>query len=803
MDTIRQDISYSIRMLFKNPAFALVTAGVLALGIGICTTIFSVVYGTLLRPLPYAQADRLMQVVWNYGDDSYSNLTANHFQFYHEHNRSFEALAAYTPAGFSLVGDQAAARVSGLHVSADYLRVLSSRPLLGRGFLAEDDLSGAEKTVILSHGLWNRRFGADERLIGRTVRLNGTAYTIIGVMPPDFRTFPAADVWTPIAPVHDTIGQGVNYQVIGRLKPETTRLLAQEEFKILSEEIRKTFPQQTPGDAVMGLHAYRDLIVDDVSTPLLVIFGAIGFVLLIACANIANLLLARAVTRRREMALRAALGAGRRRLIRQLLTESMMLALVGGAIGVLIAHWGLDVLTDFIPRDLPRLEDIQLDGRAVAFSLLVSLATGLLFGLAPALQMSDADLNESLKAASGRITADARRGRLRRLLTTGEIALSLVLLIGAALLIETFANLTGADPGFDPQRILSQQLWLTGSRYETTGSMSNYFDAVVQEVERLPGVQAAGVVAAGLPLERGGNTGVKIPGRDPQNAYTSADFRIITPGYFGTLNIPLLQGRLFGDGDTEQSTPVVIISARFAERVFPDDDPIGRTVGIRDQDRLIVGVVGDVKSFMDRAAPPTVFMPAAQTPFEMLRVFEGWFPTSVVVRTEGDPLPAARSVQQAIQGVDTQISLGAIRPMEEVFSTSIAFQRFNMLLISLFAGLAAVLATLGIYGVISFMVGQRIPEIGLRMALGARPNDVLRMIIGQGLRLTAFGVVIGVAAAFGLTRLLAGLLFGVGTVDPAIFIGITAGMTVVALLATVIPARRAVRVDPLIALRND
>jgi len=535
---------------------------------------------------------------------------------------------------------------------------------------------------------------------------------------------------------------------------------------------------------------------------LLVLLGAIGFVLLIACANVANLFLARGSSRGREIAVRVAMGASRVRLLRQLLTESLVIALAGGALGLLVASAGLGSLLAMAPSNLPRLSDIRLDGWVLAFTFLISIVTGAVFGIAPALYATKTNLSESLKEGEGRASAGTGRARLRQGLVIGELALSLVLLTGAGLMIATFEKLLNTNPGFDPHHVLTMQFWMTGSKYNSAPEVMKFYRAIEQRIEALPGVTAAGVVAAGLPLERGGNNGVRIAG-PKETEWINMDYREITPGYFRAVGTALKQGRGFTEADSGGSHSVVIINEAAARKYFPDQSSLGEYLYVSGVLCEVVGVVGDVKSYLDQPAEPTTFIPAAQAKAGTSNLFEGWFPRSIVVRTTGNPLILDQALREAVAATDPLVPTGAVRSMDQVLSHSLALRSFMMLLLSIFGGLALVLASVGIYGVIAFAVSQRTREIGVRMALGARPGDVLRMVLKEGLKLVAAGVAIGVAASLMLTRLLEGMVYGVRVRDPLIFALVNLLMVAVSLAACYVPARRATRVDPLVALRYE
>jgi putative ABC transport system permease protein len=811
MRGVWQDIRYGIRVLAKSPAFTAVAVLTLALGIGANTAIFTVVYGVLLRPLPFPQPERIVQLAESYQTQSDEmSVSAKELESLREYGQLFEHIAGYTDAGFNLATGNEAEHIRGVPASAEYFQVLGVLPSLGREFLAEEDRGEGQRVAILSHELWMRRFGGDPAVIGRKILLSGDAYTVIGLMPAGFdpransELNPGirADVWVPLALVAKTAGSGENIGVIARLRPTVTAEQLLSQMDIVTRDFRVRYPNVVGKELVMSFRPYQAMIGLGMRPFLLVLLGAIGFVLLIACANVANLLLARGSSRGREIAVRVAMGASRVRLVGQLLTESVLIALAGGALGLAVAYAGLSSLLAIAPVSLPRVSDIQLDGWVFAFTFLISIVTGAVFGIVPALYATKTNLNESLKEGEGRASAGVGRARLRQGLVIGELALSLVLLTGAGLLIATFEKLLNTNPGFDPHHVLAMQFWMTGSKYNSSAKVNSFYRAVEQRIQALPGVTAAGVVAAGLPLERGGNNGVRIAG-PKQSQWINMDYREITPGYFRAVGTVLKQGREFTDGDSEGSHSVVIVNESAAQKYFTDQSALGKYLYMSDALCEVVGVVGDVKSYVDQPAAPTTFIPAAQAKLGTSNLFEGWFPRSIIVRTTGTPLVLSQSLREAVAATDPLVPTGAVRSMDQVLSHSLALRSFMMMLLSIFGGLALVLASVGIYGVISFAVSQRTREIGVRMALGARPADVLRMVLREGMTLVAAGVVLGVAAALMLTRLLEGMVYGVQVRDPLIFALVNLLMVAVSLAACYIPARRATRIDPLVALRYE
>ncbi len=810
MTTLWQDLRYGLRLLAKSPVFTLVSILTLALGIGANTAIFTVVYGVLLRPLPFPQPERIVELAETFKSQSDEmDLTSAELKRLQEFQEPFEHIAGYTSVGYNLAAGNAAEHLRGLPVSASYFSVLGVHPALGRDFTEDDDHVGGQRVAIISHSLWTRRFAADPAQISQKILLNGQPYTLIGVMPRSFSPIAAAtdlpdsgapDVWTPLALVSETVGSGENIGVLARLKAGVTPAQLQAQMNLVTQDFRRQYPDDVGRDASMSFLPYQKMVGAEVRPYLLVLLGAIGFVLLIACANVANLFLARGGLRGREIAIRVAMGASRGRLFQQLLTESMLIAIGGGALGLLLANLGLGSLLALAPVDLPRVADVHLDVWVFTFTLLVSLLTGVLFGLAPALEASRTGVNEALKEGAGRASAAPGRARLRQILVVGELAISLVLLTGAGLMIATFSKLLHTNPGFDPHRILSVQFWLIGSKYDSTAQIENFNRAAVQRLEAIPGVDAAGIVAVGLPLERGGNNGVRMP---DSTEWYSTDYREITPGFFRAMDAPLSQGRFFSDADSETASKVVIVNQAFVRKHFANRSPLGAHIFLGKTSCEIVGVVGDVKSYLDQPAPPTTFVPSAQASYDTSRVYEGWFPRSIIVRASVDPLSLGRAVRDAIAAVDPVVPTGSLLSMDQVLAHSLALRTFLMSLLSIFAGLALTLASVGIYGVISYAVSQRTREIGLRIALGARPRDVLQLILGEGLKLVLIGVALGILLALSMTKLLTAMLFGVSVTDPLVFLFVVALLLGVSLAACYVPARRAMRVDPIIALRYE
>jgi len=812
MTGLLQDLRYALRQWRKSPGFTAVAVLTLALGMGLNTAMFSIVYGIILRPLPFADPARVVELADSSPQGAEELMvTYPEVKFFRERNSVYESLAVFTPVGFNFSTGREAERVNGLHVSSSYFHLLGIKPVLGRDFLSEEDSGNGTHVALLSYGVWQRQAAGDRNIIGRAITLNGNPYTIIGVMPANFErvvtplSHGETGVWVPMALVARSIGNGENLAMIGRLKAGISFDQARADMALLTSEFRK-IPEahyQIGPEAQLDLQRYQAMLSSGIREILFLLLGAVGFVLLIASANVANLLLGRAVTRSREFAVRSALGASHIRLLSQLVTESVLLSIVGALFGLLLAHWFLQGALAISPQDLPRAQDIRLDVWAFGFTFLVALATGVGFGSVPAWMASKLNPEQTLKETATRV-GGASRGRFRSALTVGQVALSLVLLSGAALLIETFRHVLLTDPGFNPSHVLSMEIWSSGSKYGSpTLSEARFYDQVLQQVEGLPGVQSTAAVAAGLPLERGGNSGLEIPGRQqPENC---CDYRVITPDYFRTLGASVMAGRAFTAADKESSAPVAIVNESFARRVFPHGSAIGEHV-ISNEDRKvreIVGVTRDVKSYLDQPVDATIFLPVAQVPAGQSQSWEDWFPTHILVRTSAEPLALSHAVEQQVHAIDPAITVGQIRSMEEVRSASVSVRRFNMALLSLFAGLALVLAAIGIYGVIAYQVTQRTHEIGVRMALGAERQDILRLVLREGLSLVAVGIVIGLIAGLALTRLLENYLYEMKVMDPFAFTSTAILILFVALLACAIPARRAAKVDPMVALRYE
>jgi putative ABC transport system permease protein len=814
MTTLLRDLRSAVRFLRQSPAFTLVAVLTLALGIGASTATFSVIYGVLIRPLAVPEAHRVVEVVRKYqGELSGDSFTYPQFRYVQDHSQWPAAIAAFTHIGLNLSSDSGTQRVSALHVSSDYFSALDAYPSLGRDFSRDEDRDPSARVVILSHNLWTQQFGSDAAVLGRTIHLNDSAYRVIGIMPPAlsnvqldlvppaFGDLQRVDLWTTLAPVADSVGSGENLEIVARIKPGTTTQQVAAQLDALTASFQKDQLEGEGRKQVLGLSSVQNVLAADVSTYLWILLGAVSFVLLIACANISNLLLARASGRTKEVALRSALGADRGTLVRQFLSESLLLAAFGGVAGLLVAQITAAALVRFAPVQLPRAAEIRVDGWAFLFALVITIVSGALAGIIPALQASKTDVSTMLKENAAQSSGSRRGGLFREALVVSEFALSLVLLIGAALLGQSFVNFLRVNPGFHSNGLLSAEIWLTGSRIHSTAELTSFYHELTMRLKQLPGVEDAAIVSSGQPLERGGNVGMVVNGTRSE----SMDFRVITPEYFRTLGVSVQRGRDFAAFDGEGSEPVAIVNAAFARKVLNSSDPLTSTVTLEGGDaaRRVVGVVANVKPFVGDSVPPTVFLPSTQTKFSLILGYDVWFPTHVLVRTSGDPLAMAATVDKTIRSTDSSIPVGHLLSMEQILSRSLATQRFMMAVVAVFAVLALALASVGIYGLIASSVSQRTHELGIRMALGANAVSVLGMVLREGTRLAALGTAIGIAGAFALGRAIAGALFGVQPGDWRIMAGASICLLVVAFFACYLPARRATKVDPMVALRYE
>ena len=814
MQSLIQDIRYGVRSLSKRPSFVVIAVITLGLGIGANTAIFSVVNAVLLKPLPFKDPERIV-LLWGFipkyaqTSDKLPSSAPNYLALASQ-SQSFEQLSAFRSWTWQLTGGAEPEQLQGARVSANFFSAVGVSPILGRTFDPQEDDPNPSPVAMISYELWQRQFGGDQNIAGRTMTVSGRTVTIVGVMPAGFR-FPGGanlipglqfafenDIWVPLAFSEEERKQqgNLNLAMIGRLKPGVTSAQAELETR----SIQSGLPLGSVGYTLNLIPLYKQMS-DGVRRLVLVLLATVAFVLLIACANVANLLLTRATSRQREIAIRVALGAGRLRIVRQLLTESVLLSLLGGAIGIALASWGNSILVSLIPKDVPRIQEVGIDLRILAFGLGISFITGIVFGLVPALQSSKVDLNESLKEGSRGITSGSRQNRLRAALVVSEVSLAVVLLIGATLLTRSFIRLLDTNPGFDASNVLKLRVVLPNvppSRYANESEQIAFFRQLTDRISTVPGVEgAAGVVT--LPLTNGfESTDVIIDGQvAADGTRPNADYNTITPDYFKVLRIPLLKGRQFTTQDVSNSPRVVIVNDLLAQSLWPNEDVVGKRlrVGFESEFREIVGVVASNKnSDLIAEVRPTMYLPHAQFPIAGL---------TLVIRTKGDPLSLAPVVREHVRLQDRDIPVSQVGTMDQVLSTSVAQQRFTMLLMGFFAALALILALVGIYAVMSWMVTQRSHEIGIRLALGARMNDVLQLMLKMGLTLTLTGIAIGLAAAWGLTRFMSSLLFGVTATDALTFAVVPLLLILIAFVACYVPARRATKVDPLVALRYE
>ncbi len=813
METLLQDLRFGARMLLKKPGFTLAAVLSLVVGIGANSAIFSVIDALVFRPLPYKDADRLV-ILWNRSPGlgiEQDWFSPGQYIDIRTQNRVFETTAVTIGASFNLTGRLTPERVDGARVSSSFFHLFEIRPVMGRVLLPEEDRPGGGQTVILSNRFWRSRFGSNASVLGRTLTLNGNSFEIVGVLPADFafdkEVMPAvnaiqnADLFLPL-PMSDTaqsIRSNEDYNIFARLKPGVQVAAAQADMDLIAGRMKEQYPDVYPrhGGLTLSVVPLLDQVVGDVKLVLYVLFGAVGFVLLIACANVANLLLSRSASRRTEIAVRSALGAGRSRILRQLLTESLLLSLIGGLLGLVVAVLAVEVLRTFGPDNIPRLREIAVNGRVLVYTLLVSLATGVIFGLAPAVRASGVDVNDVLK--DGSRGSESGHNRLRKLLIVFEIALSLVLLIGAVLLVRSYQRIIVADRGFNTHNVLSFRLAIPPTRYPNPESVIDFYRRAIAGIKALPGVVAVGT-SYSLPMSSVALAWepIQVEGYVPKTAHERiiSNSRFISPGYFRVMDVSLIRGRLFDERDTRGEPLNVIVDEAMVDRFWPAQDPIGKRMRRGDDDpwRTVVGVVRSSREFSTEKEPPiTVFYPSEQiSPRSMF----------MVVRTLSDPDAMTQAVLRSINAIDPDLPAFDLKSMEGRVRDSFARRRLAMLLLSAFALIALLLAAIGIYGVIGYWVEQRKNEIGIRMALGARPANILGLVVGQTAILIVFGIVIGLLAAFALSKVISSMLFNVSATDPVTFLSAAIILGGVALLAGFVPARRAVRVDPMVSLRH-
>jgi putative ABC transport system permease protein len=819
MTTLLQDLRFGARMLLKNPGFTLVAVVTLALGVGANTAIFSVVNAVLLRPFDFGEPGRVV-ALWEHvpAKGGRWRVAPANFLDWKQQNQVFEEVAAFSASTLNLTGEGEPAELSGSRVSEGYFGALGVRPALGRAFLPEEYEPGQGRVVILGQGLWRRRFGSDPNVLGKVVRLDGDAYTVVGVMPAGvYPTWPSTSkisfdagrqeylVPMSFAPAWAGNRNSHVLGVVARLKDGVTLRRAQADIDLIARRLEEAYPANNAGAGALVV-PLADEVVGDVRPALLVLLGTVGLVLLVACANVASLLLAQLAARRKEVAIRAALGAGRARLVRQFLVEGALLSLAGGALGVLLAAWGVDLLLKVMPREVPRLDQVGVDARVLLFTLALSAFTSLVFGLVPALQASRADLRETLREAGRTAGAGPHRERLRRMLVVAQVASAVVLVVGAALLVKSFWRLRQVDPGFNPERVAVLSLSLPQSKYAGWQQISAFYSRLVERVEGLPGVRSA-TIAYDDPLTSNWLDSFTVEGRpDPEPGQAPVEcFRPVGHEYFRTVGIGLVRGRHFGEQDDPAHPGAAIINEAFARKYFPGEDPLGKRLLTQTPARMsggpmptafeIVGVVRDTKfKGLSAESSPAFYVPFRQFPLSNM---------VVMARVEGDPGAYAQPLRDAVWGLDRDQPAGAVTTLESIVAEDVAQPRFNMLLMGLFGGLALLLAATGVYGLLSYSVAQRTREMGVRLALGAQGRDIFRLTVKQGVAPALAGILLGLAAAFALTRFLSGLLYGTGADDLSTYAFVAALLTAVALLACYLPARRATKVDPMVALRYE
>jgi predicted permease len=810
MDSIIKDIRYGVRGLLKHPGFTAIVVITLALGIGASTAIFSVVDSVLLRRLPYRTAERIV-AIQEYGKDGKrGQVTSANFLDWRAQNTVFEQLAAIKTTTANLALSDHAERIDLAQTNANFFDVFGITPQYGRLFIPSDEQAGHDPVVVVSNALWQRRFAADPSLVGKPITLDGTNYTVIGIAPPGFQYPDKTELWLPplrlvpeLFPGQDvTQNRRMGYlAAVALLKPGVSVQQAAGEMETITARLRQQYPDtnNTRFDRVVSLHEH---VVGDTNKLLWLLLGAVTFVLLIGCANVANLVLASGASRQKEIAIRTALGASRWRVMRQLFTESTILALAGGAVGLLVAFWGLAAITKLLPADFPRLNEIHIDLRILGFTFAASVLTGILFGLVPALQISRPDVQETIRETGRGTSGSRRQNRFRQALIAAEVALSVVLLVGAGLLFRSFMRLQSVNTGFSSQQVLTATLTPAGPNYRNDSDFTNFYKRVIEKISAVPGVQDAGIINT-LPLDKGPTSGFRVEGRPvtTPDKWPSVNYRVVSPNYFRAMGIPVLQGRAYTDRDDQNAPRVMIVNQKLVRDIFPDENPIGKRITFGNVDNNqpvwweIVGVVANVRSLELREEP------AAELYFSLGQDY--WSTMSLVVRSSVEPASLSGSLRQVVNEVDRSVPVSNVKTMDHIVSESITQPRFNLFLLGLFSTVAMLLSAAGIYGVTAYSVTQRTHELGIRLALGAQVSDVLKMILGQGMAVIGIGLVIGLAAAFALMRLLRSLLFGVGENDPLTFAAITLVLLLVALIACYIPARRATKVDPLVALRYE
>jgi putative ABC transport system permease protein len=824
METLLADVRHSFRVLIKSPGFTIVAVLALALGIGANTAIFSVIDRVLLAPLPFRDSERIMRIQRRFPNGTGPSVSIPKFMAWRK-SQAFQSMAAYDfgTVSLNLGASDRPNPVNGMHATADFFSVFGVTPLLGRTFSPEEDLPNAGKFAVLTFKTWKTRLGGNQDIVGKPIILSGEQYVVLGVLPEDYQSDPPTDLYLPAQFDPNSTNQGHIYYVAGRLRPDASSASAQAELAVIADQFRAAHSDVMDKTESVGVIPLRVAIGGEVRFALLILAGAVAFVLLIACGNVAGLLLARATGRQREIAIRTAVGASRGRIIRQLLTESMMLGMAGGVAGLILGGIGVRLLLALSPGNIPRVSApehsmgglLLVDWRILLFLFGISLATGLLFGLFPALRVSRFDVNAVLKESSGRSGSGFKHSRVRGLLVISEIALAVVLLAGAALMIRTFAGLRSVKSGIDPSNLLTLRTAISGSRYGSTAQVENMVRLATERIQALPGVSVAGC-AITVPMDQ---VGVDLPfnieGHTPKNGEKwegDEYWRFVSPGYFEALRIPLLRGRYFTRTDTGNAAHIVVVNEAFARKYWLDKDPIGQRIEIGkglgavfdEPAREVVGIVGSVtEGGLARGMVPVMYVPQGQITDGLTQLGASLLPLSWVVRTSGDPLSLASAIGHEFESLDPQLSPSHVVNMDQLIAEGNARQNFNTLLLTVFASIALLLAAVGIYGLMAYAVEQRMQEIGIRMAMGADAGKIMRLVLGQGVRLAIVGTVLGLAGAYGLTRLLANFLFGVKPRDPLAFSIVAATLIVVTLVAAFVPTRRAMRVDPVVALRQE
>jgi putative ABC transport system permease protein len=817
MINLWNDVKHALHMFAKNPGFTFAALAALALGIGANTAIFTVVNAVLLKPLTYPEPDRMVQFMYTYPEGNSPRAAPVDYNTWKAQTSVFQDVTAYDFAGpgFNLTG-AVPEQVHGIHVSEAYFRLFGAPIMLGRTFTPQEDSPNGGHVVVISCGFWQRKFGSNPNIVGTSISLSNESYTIVGVLGKSFVTDPEADIWVPFQIDPNSTNLGHYFLTAGRLKPGVTLAQANAQLKLVADQFRRLHPEDLDYNDSFGVQPLRDSIVAGARNSLFILLGAVGFVLLIACANVANLLLVRATGRKREFAIRSAMGAGRARIIRQLLTESVLLALVGGILGLILGYAGVRALLTVSPAGLPRIGEhgaaVGIDWRVLAFTLCIALLTGILFGLFPAIGASRSDLNTTLKESSNRSGTGFRQSRGRSLLVISEVSLALILLIGAALLIRTFIALRQVNPGFDPRNVLTLEMSLTGDQFKKTAGVAQVDHSGRERLNAIPGVETSAFTCC-LPLGGGHSLPFNIIGRPPEGKSPwngGAGWLSASPDYFAVFHIPILRGRDFTEQDTGSAPGVVLINETMAKEYWPKDDPVGQQIiigkGVGPQfiepARQIIGVVGDIRDLgLNNDPRPLMIIPNAQVTDGMTALSSNITPMVWLVRTHGDPHQYIPAITEQLRQASGGFPVARVRTMEEVVVQSTARQDFNMLLLTIFGASALILAAIGIYGLMAYSVQQRTQEMGIRMALGADRSRIRNLIVRQGMILAILGVAIGTGAAFGLTRLLASFLFGVKAWDPFVFVTAPVLLTTVALAATWIPAQRASKLDPMEALR--